>query len=57
MSLSLPHEVLYDQRLVERHIQQGLLTREQWEQHIAELEDITGQAAFVKIDHSGHRHS
>lgn len=36
------NDYLYDSRLVERHIQTGLLTREQYQKWLDAQEDISG---------------
>jgi len=36
----IPEEILYDQRLIERHIEQGLITREDVEKRQANLPDV-----------------
>ncbi|MGB8330372.1 MAG: hypothetical protein WCE62_09615 [Polyangiales bacterium] len=41
---------LVDQRIVERNITKGLISKEQYEQHLAELADREGTYARVEID-------
>jgi len=43
-------EVLFDVRLVERHIRQGVLTREAYEKHVAALNDIASEAEVLDLD-------
>ncbi len=43
-------EVLFDVRLVERHIRQGLTTREAYEKHVASLSDIASEADVLDLD-------
>jgi hypothetical protein len=37
----IPEETLYDQRLIERHITQGLITREQVKARLKDLPDAS----------------
>jgi hypothetical protein len=46
----LPNEVLFDARLVERHIRQGLVTREQYEGYLAQLNDVESEADRIDLD-------
>lgn len=46
----IPDDVLYDSRLVERHIAQGLVTREQVEKYIASLPDAAELAEVIDLD-------
>lgn len=46
----LPPEILFDVRLVERHIRQGILTREVYEKHIAQLNDDASEADVLDLD-------
>lgn len=43
----IPEEVLFDRRLIERHIEKGYITREQAQEHLANAPDATdlGQSA------------
>jgi hypothetical protein len=41
-----------DTRIVERNITKGLLTREQYEQHLAELPDREGSYDRVEVEPS-----
>lgn len=43
-------EVLFDVRLIERHIRQGLITREAYDKHVAALNDIASEADVVDLD-------
>jgi hypothetical protein len=49
MTKQLPDEVLYDARLVERHIRQGLITRQDVEKHRGAAEDLTEQADWLSL--------
>lgn len=46
----MPDEILYDVRLVERHITKGFLTRDQVAKHLEKLEDLTAQAETLNAD-------
>jgi hypothetical protein len=46
----LTPEILFDVRLVERHIRQGLTTREAYEKHVAALNDIASEADVLDLD-------
>ena len=46
----LPPEVLFDVRLVERHIRQGLTTREAYEKYVAQLSDDASEADVLDLD-------
>ena len=46
----LPPEVLFDVRLVERHIRQGLTTREDYEKYVAQLNDDAAEADVLDLD-------
>jgi len=46
----LPPEVLFDVRLVERHIRQGLTTREDYEKYVAQLSDDASEADVLDLD-------
>ncbi len=46
----LSDEVLYDVRLIERHVRQGLLTREQADKRLKELEDTAKNADIMDLD-------
>ena len=41
---------LVDKRIVERNLEKGLLTREQYEQYLAELADREASCERVEID-------
>ena len=41
MAQHIPDEILFDVRLVERHITRGLITRDQWEKYRAQSTDVT----------------
>lgn len=50
MPQQLPDEILYDSRLVDRHIARGLLTREQVDKRRAELVDMADQGEVLDLD-------
>ncbi|MCA9666580.1 MAG: hypothetical protein KC503_13355 [Myxococcales bacterium] len=52
-------EFLFDKRLVERNIRAGLITREEYEAHLAKLADVTdkGEAFSIFDDDSDDQHS
>jgi len=49
----LPDEILYDVRLIERHIRRGVLTRDQVEKRRAQNNDMTEQADVLDLDQLG----
>jgi hypothetical protein len=49
----LPEEVLFDVRLVERHIRAGLVTRKEYEEHLKKLEDMTEQGDVLNLEELG----
>ncbi len=46
----LPDEVLYDKRLIERHIRRGVLSREDVNKRLSQLEDSAEEADVIDID-------
>jgi len=50
MSEQLPDTILYDKRLIARHIARGLITREDVVKRLKETEDLTDQADIMPID-------
>ena len=46
----LSDDVLFDKRLVERHIRQGLITREQYEKHLEGSPDLGEDLAGIDLD-------
>lgn len=46
----LPEEILFDSRLVERHIRQGLTTRQDYEDWLARRPDVAGQGESLNFD-------
>ena len=50
MPQQIPDEILYDSRLVDRHIARGLLTREQVDKRRAALADVADQAEILDLD-------
>lgn len=43
-------EVVFDVRLIERHLRQGLITREEYEKHLAQLSDAEAEADVIDTD-------
>lgn len=41
---------LVDKRIVERNVSKGLLSRDEYEKHLAELADLEGNYDRVEID-------
>jgi hypothetical protein len=50
MAQHIPDEILYDVRLLERHIQRGVLTREQVDKRRQESPDMTEQADILDLE-------
>ncbi len=50
MPQQIPEEVLYDVRLVERHVAKGLLNPKDLEKRLNALEDQTAQAESTSLD-------
>jgi hypothetical protein len=46
----LPEEILFDVRLIERHIRQGLTTRAEYEAYIKKLADAADQRDVIDMD-------
>ena len=46
---------LVDKRIIERNIEKGLITKEQFEQHLTELADREGEYETVEIEPSESR--
>ena len=47
----LPDELLFDIRLVERHIEKGMTTREDYERYLETLGDSNELGETVKIEY------
>ena len=47
----LPDELLFDIRLVERHIEKGMTTREDYERYLESLGDSNELGETVKIEY------
>lgn len=47
----LPEEMLFDVRLVERHIEKGLTTREDYERYLESLGDSNESGETIKIEY------
>ena len=48
---TLPDELLFDIRLVERHISKGLTTREAYEQYLEKLGDSQELGEHMKVEY------
>ena len=46
----LPEEILFDVRLVERHIRQGLTTRADYDAYMQKLQDAEEQRDVIDMD-------
>ena len=46
----LPEETLYDIRLIERHIKEGLITEEDVQKHMSQLEDVEENSDLLDVD-------
>ncbi len=45
----MKNEKLFDTRLVERHIEQGLITREEYEAYLGKLEDCADKKVALDL--------
>lgn len=50
MAPKMPEETLFDVRLVERHIRQGLTTRADYEAYLKKLADVEEQRDVIDMD-------
>jgi hypothetical protein len=46
----IPEEVLFDSRLIERHIRKGLITRKQVEDNLTKTRDVSDNADVLNLD-------
>jgi hypothetical protein len=46
----LPEETLYDIRLIDRHIKEGLITEEDVQKHMSQLEDVEENSDLLDVD-------
>jgi len=46
----IPDEILYDVRLVERHIRKGLITREEVEKRLEAMKDMKDDADSIALE-------
>ena len=46
----LPEEILFDSRLVERHIRQGLTSRKDYEEWLAKQPDVSDRAEVLNVE-------
>lgn len=53
----IPEDVLFDRRLVDRHMAQGLLGDADLEKHMKQLPDATDLAASIDLDQLASRKS
>jgi len=49
----LPEDTLYDIRLIERHIQEGLITEEDVKTHLAKLGDAEENSETFNVEELG----
>lgn len=50
MPSQLPEEILYDVRLIERHVRQGLITRQDVEKYQKALQDRAAEADVTDLE-------
>lgn len=48
--MNVPEDKLLDKRLVRRHIERGLVEQKTYDQTIADLPDMTAQAAKLEVE-------
>ncbi|MCB9537434.1 MAG: hypothetical protein H6704_14365 [Myxococcales bacterium] len=48
--MKLREELLLDKRLIERHIQRGLISREDYDKHLADLADKKATSVAMKVE-------
>ena len=54
MAQQLPEEILYDKRLQERFVRQGLLSTQQLQTWLGDLTDVADQGELMTLgDHAG----
>lgn len=46
----IPDDILYDQRLIERHVAQGLITQKQVDEHLKGLRDVAEHSDVIDLD-------
>lgn len=46
----LPEEILFDSRLVERHIRKGLTTRKDYDEYLKRVDSTEAQADYLDMD-------
>jgi hypothetical protein len=46
----MPEDVLFDSRLVERHIRKGLVSRKDYEDYLKKSEDLTDKMEVIDMD-------
>jgi hypothetical protein len=50
----VPNEVLYDKRLIDRHVKAGMISRKEVEAQRQSAADLADQAAAVEVDAGSH---
>ena len=48
--VEIKDEVVYDVRLIERHIRKGLVSRKEYEKRLKEIDDVTDQGEFLSLN-------
>jgi hypothetical protein len=43
-------QLIYDKRLIDRHLKRGIISREEWEKHLAELPDVASKGERLSFD-------
>jgi hypothetical protein len=46
----MANEQLFDVRILERNLQKGLITQEEYEKHLADLDDAEENAAVIEAE-------
>ncbi len=49
----LPEEILFDSRLVDRHIRQGLTTRKDYQEWLLKQPDVSDRAEYFAVEGNG----
>ena len=49
----LPEDTLYDIRLIDRHIKEGLITEEDVQKHMSQLEDVEENSDLLDVEGLG----
>jgi hypothetical protein len=48
---NIPDEILYDVRLIERHVRQGTLERTQVDKRLKDLKDVASDGEVLNLEH------